>query len=301
MTRAAAPDPGGAGHAARRCAVWGVLNVTPDSFSDGGRFLAADAAVARGQELARLGADVVDVGGESSRPRGRTYGAGAAVVPVDEERARVLPVVEGLVKAGIPVSVDTVKAEVAAAALDAGAETINVVAAHPSDALLHVVAEHGGADLVLMHNRGLGEVDGDNVRYDDLPLDLRRELLVQVDRAVAAGIPRERIWLDPGIGFAKTPDQSLAALAAVSTLVATGHRVLVGASRKSFIAALEARRDGRQPGPDDRLGGSIAAATAAVLAGAQAIRVHDVAESRQAVRLAEALWSEGVRPGGSPR
>ena len=272
----------------RRCSVWGVLNVTPDSFSDGGRFLDVEAAVVHGLALAAAGADVVDVGGESTRPRGATYGDGYADVPADEERARVVPVIARLVAAGIVVSVDTVKAEVAEAALVAGARYVNDVSMGRSERLLEVCARHG-AELVLMHNRGRGEVREPFTVYADVVADVRAELLAAVDCACRFGIARERVWLDPGLGFAKSAAQSGALLAATNTFVETGLPVLIGASRKSFLAALTQHDGAVIAPPTERLGGSIAAAVLAALAGARAVRVHDVAPTRQALALVGAL------------
>lgn len=269
------------------CAVWGVLNVTPDSFSDGGRYLDLDAAVAHGLALAAAGADVIDVGGESTRPRGATYGEGYQDVSADEERARVVPVIERLVAAGLVISVDTVKAEVAEAAIAVGARYVNDVSMGRSERLLEVCAR-SSVELVLMHNRGRGEVREPFTVYGDVIVDVRAELLAAVDRACTFGVARERIWLDPGLGFAKTPAQSGALLAATSTFVATGLPVLVGASRKSFLAALTTAEGPVAP-PTERLGGSIAAAVVAALAGARAVRVHDVAPTRQALALVGAL------------
>lgn len=272
---------------ARRCAVWGVLNVTPDSFSDGGRFLDVDAAVTHGLALAAAGADVIDVGGESTRPRGATYGEGYQDVSAEEERARVVPVIERLVAAGLVVSVDTVKAEVAEAAIAVGARYVNDVSMGRRERLLEVCAR-GGVELVLMHNRGRGEVREPFTVYGDVIADVRDELLAAVERACGFGVARERLWLDPGLGFAKTAAQSGALLAATSALVASGLPVLVGASRKSFLAALTTV-DGPVAPPTERLGGSIAAAVIAALAGARAVRVHDVAPTRQALALIGAL------------
>jgi dihydropteroate synthase len=264
-----------------------VLNVTPDSFSDGGRFLDVDAAVTHGLALAAAGADVIDVGGESTRPRGATYGEGYQDVSAEEERARVVPVIERLVAAGLVVSVDTVKAEVAEAAIAVGARYVNDVSMGRSERLLEVCAR-GGVELVLMHNRGRGEVREPFTVYGDVIADVRDELLAAVERACGFGVARERLWLDPGLGFAKTAAQSGALLAATSALVASGLPVLVGASRKSFLAALTTV-DGPVAPPTERLGGSIAAAVIAALAGARAVRVHDVAPTRQALALIGAL------------
>ncbi|MEM9074152.1 MAG: dihydropteroate synthase [Myxococcota bacterium] len=269
-----------------RCSLWGVLNVTPDSFSDGGRFETVERALAHAEAMLAAGADVIDVGGESSRPAGRTYGDGALRVPVEEELRRVVPVVEGLVARGAVVSVDTVKAEVAAAALEAGAHIINDVSGG-SESLLEVVAAHD-AEVVLMHNRGRGEVAGPNIAYDNVVDEVLEELAYSTQRAISAGVARARIWIDPGIGFAKTAEQSATLLGATERFVATGQRVLVGASRKSFIAALAPCPSGEPPGPQQRLAGSLAAVTLAAVGGAHAIRVHDVAESLQALRVTEA-------------
>jgi dihydropteroate synthase len=266
------------------CEIWGVLNVTPDSFSDGGAFLAPHLALTQARRMVDEGADVIDVGGESSRPPGSTYGAGAVSVPADEEARRVVPVVRALAEQGIRVSVDTVKADVARAALKAGAVVVNDVSCGRSEALLEAVSE-GGAELVLMHTRGRGECSGENVLYADVVEEVREELLLALARAERCGVPRSRVWLDPGIGFAKTPVQSLALLARVDALVATGQRVLVGASRKSFIAQLAPDKSGAAPPPSRRAGGTAAAAAISALLGAHAIRVHDVAEMRQAALL----------------
>lgn len=277
---------------ARRTEIWGVLNITPDSFSDGGRFLAFDAAVAHGERMLAWGADVLDVGGESSRPPGQTYGAGAVTVSAEEERARVVPVIRALKAKGARISIDTVKAEVALAAVEAGASIINDVSSGRSAELLRVAAETG-AELVLMHNRGRGERSGANVAYVNVVADVREELLRAVERARAAGVRDEAIWLDPGLGFAKTAAQSGELLAATAAFVATGYRVLVGASRKSFLAELSPAPDGSLPDPDARLGATAASVTLAVLYGAHAVRVHDVREMRQAARFVERLRDAG--------
>ena len=279
--------------AAQSCAIWGVLNVTPDSFSDGGRYFSVESALARGVELLREGADVIDIGGESSRPSGVTYGAGASKISAAEELERVVPVVKALVRDfAASVSVDTVKAEVADAAIRAGARIINDVSGNSSEALLHVVAEHD-VELVLMHSRGNGEITAQNTSYSDIVKDVVGELDAQIKKAVAHGVSRARIWIDPGIGFAKTPAQSLELLRNTRAFVATGHRVLVGTSRKSFIGALIPNANGAKPEPTEREGGTAATVTLSVLDGAHAVRVHDVAMMRQAVRMAE-LLRDGV-------
>ncbi len=277
--------------------LWGVLNVTPDSFSDGGQFLSPADAVARAKAMLLEGADVLDVGGASSRPRGLTYGAGAEPVPAAEERARIEPVISVLARElGARVSVDTTQPDVARAALGAGASIVNDVSMGASEALLRAVADHG-AELVLMHTRGDGSHGAGHTQYADVALEVRAELARAVDRAIANGVAPERIWIDPGIGFAKTAEQSAALLARLPELVSLGHRVLVGASRKAFIAALAPRPDGTSPPTGDRLGGSLAVLTLAALGGASAVRVHDVAASYQALRVIAAVGARSVSGG----
>jgi dihydropteroate synthase len=270
-----------------RVEVWGVLNVTPDSFSDGGRFLA----------MLADGADVIDVGGASSRPRGATYGSGAAPVTAAEELARVVPVVRALAAQGARVSIDTKEPEVAEAALDAGARIVNDVSCAASEALLDVVAARG-AEYVLMHTRGGGEVEPPNTTYADVVGDVLAELQRAVERLERRGVTRDRLWIDAGLGFAKTAPQSLALLAATPAFVRTGLRVLSGPSRKGFIAEIARLPNGERPVPTARDAGTAAAVAAAVLGGAHAIRVHDVAAGRQAALLASALRTRG--DGGAP-
>lgn len=292
--------PANSGGRPAGCAIWGVLNVTPDSFSDGGRFDSFERAIAHGAAMVRAGAHVIDVGGESTRPRGKTYGAGFESVGVDEEVRRTVPVVEALVERfpGVEISIDTTKPEVAKRALLAGAHYVNDVGGGRDVRLLEVAAE-ADARLVLMHNRKRGEVDSKNTRYEDLVGDVLRELMGPVERARGLGIPQARIWLDPGIGFAKTAAQSAELLAATTRFVATGYPVLVGPSRKSFIAELAPNADGQRPDPEARLFGTASAVTAAVLGGAQAVRVHDVAEMHQAVGVALAI-REAMTRGAAP-
>jgi dihydropteroate synthase len=242
----------------------GVLNVTPDSFSDGGRYLDVDAAVARGRELVGEGADVVDVGGESTRP---------GAVPVDEanERARVVPVIEALAEEGVRISVDTRKASVAEAAVAAGASIINDVSAS-----LHEVAARTGAAWVAMHMQGTPETMQADPAYDDVVRDVRDYLVSRAEAAADAGV--REVWIDPGIGFGKTFEHNLTLLAALDELVGTGWPVLVGTSRKSFVGRLHAMAEhADQPAPvDDRLEGSLATAAWAAMRGAAGVRVHDV-------------------------
>lgn len=254
----------------------GILNATPDSFSDGGQFADAEAAIARGQELVTAGADILDVGGESTRPS-------ALTVASDEEIARVVPVIEGL-KGAAPVSIDTRKAAVAQAALAAGAGIINDVSGLTYDADMAGVAWAGGAGLVIMHSQGEPETMQRAPRYGDVLLDVYDALEGQVAVAQDAGIAREAIIVDPGIGFGKTMDHNLALLRGLSIFHGLGCPVLVGASRKRFIGTLSGVE-----APEARVEGSLAVALGAVAQGAQILRVHDVAETRRALALWQAV------------
>ena len=257
--------------------VMGVLNVTPDSFSDGGSFLEPDAAVARGREMWQQGADLVDVGGESTRP-------GAAEVPVADEMQRVVPVVAALTAAGVRVSIDTSKAEVAEAAAEAGAVVINDVTAL-ADPQMARVAATTGCGVVLMHMQGTPRTMQADPRYGDVVAEVRTALLARVAAAVAAGVEPQRICLDPGIGFGKDLGHNLALLGGgVAALAATGHPVLVGASRKSFLEKILG------PIPvGERDGPTVAAHTLAISAGAAAIRTHNVVEGLRSARVADAI------------
>ena len=251
----------------------GVLNVTPDSFSDGGRFDAPEAAIARGHQLVADGADWVDVGGESTRP-------GAEPVDLSTEQHRVLPVIEALADAGLAVSVDTRKPEVAHAAVAAGATLINDVSA----SLGEVAAELGVA-WVAMHAQGDPTTMQHDPRYDDVVAEVGDFLEARAEWALSAGVPE--VWIDPGIGFGKTAAHNLALLAHLDELVATGHPVVVGTSRKAFLGTLLGRSDGLDgPVPtDDRLEGSLATATWALACGVGMVRVHDVRAARHAVQV----------------
>ena len=262
--------------------VMGVVNATPDSFSDGGRFLSPDAAAAQAERLAEEGADLVDLGGESTRP-------GAAPVDAVEERRRVVPVVARLRARGfaLPISIDTSKPEVARAALEAGADLVNDVHGLADPALARVVAG-AGAPVVLMHTRGTPATMQDLAVYRDLLAEVAAELRQALARAVAAGVAEERIILDPGLGFAKTPGQSVELLARVGELRALGRPLLVGPSRKRFIGHLTGAP------VEDRLPGTLAAVTACVLAGVELVRVHDVAAARQAAQVAAALRQAAI-------
>ncbi len=255
--------------------VMGILNVTPDSFSDGGQFLERDQAVRRGRRMVAEGADIVDIGGESTRPA-------AEPVPAEVELSRVIPVVEAL--AGeVRVSVDTTKAEVAAAAVEAGATLINDVSAS-----LWPVAAHHGVGWVAMHRKGTAATMQVDPRYDDVVTEVSKLLLERASAATAAGV--EEVWIDPGIGFGKTIDHNLALLAALPELAGVGYPVLVGTSRKAFLGTLTRRSDG-PPAPAERLPASLATATWAMEHGARMVRVHDVGATVQAAQLVGATRS----------
>lgn len=284
--RLSAPRPPLCGLSLDRPRIMGVVNVTPDSFSDGGRFDDAAAAVAAGIAMAEAGADLIDVGGESTRP-------GSDPVPVERELARVVPVVAGLraARPAIAISIDTRKADVAAAALAAGAGLVNDVSALTHDAAMAGVVAASGAALCLMHAQGDPKTMQDAPRYDDVLLDVAEHLADRVAAAEAAGIPKERILVDPGIGFGKTIAHNLDLIRGLSLLHDLGCGVLFGASRKRFIGAIAGEAE-----PARRVPGSIAVALEALRQGAQVIRVHDVAETRQAVALWRALAGSAVEP-----
>jgi dihydropteroate synthase len=253
----------------------GVVNVTPDSFSDGGLFLDAEAAVAHGRELAEQGAEILDVGGESTRP-------GAVEVSADEERARVEPVVAGLAEAAT-VSIDTSKAAVAEASLDAGASIVNDVTALRRDPEIGALCAERGAGLILMHMQGDPRTMQQNPTYDDVVNDVKAFLAERMEVAIGAGVAEERIWLDPGIGFGKDLDHNLELLHRLGELRELGRPLVVGTSRKSFIGKI----DGSPV--DERLGGTIASSVLAAAEGADVLRLHDVAETAQAVTVASAI------------
>jgi dihydropteroate synthase len=257
----------------------GIVNVTPDSFSDGGLFLDPERAIAHGLELAAAGADILDVGGESTRP-------GAAPVPAEEELRRVGPVLEALAggaAAGVAVSIDTAKASVAAAALDAGAEIVNDVTALRSDPDLAALCAERRSTVILMHMLGTPRTMQEDPRYDDVVDDVRAFLAERIEAAVDAGIAEGQIWIDPGIGFGKTVAHNLEILRRLGELRDLGRPVVVGASRKSFIGRLTGRE------VTDRVGGTIAANVVALAHGADVLRVHDVAQMRDAAATAEVI------------
>ena len=269
-----------------RCVVMGVLNVTPDSFSDGGRYLDVGDAVAHGVALHRRGADLVDVGGESTRP-------GAERVEPAIEAARVAPVIRALTERGVPVSVDTMRAEVAAAALAAGAGVVNDVSGGLADPDMARVVADAGVPWVLMHWRGHSRTMDTLAEYRDVVADVRDELSARVDAALAAGVRADALVLDPGLGFAKRAEHDWALLHRLDELIALGFPVLVGASRKRFLGRLLADPDGRPRPPDGREDATAAISALAAANGAWGVRVHDVARSLDAVAVA-AAWTRGT-------
>jgi dihydropteroate synthase len=278
LERLTAPRPSLAGLDLSRPRVMAILNVTPDSFSDGGRFAAREAAVAQALRLAEGGADIIDVGGESTRP-------GADTVPAAEEIARVVPVISELApRIAAPISIDTRKAAVAEAAFAAGAAILNDVAALGFDPALGPLAARAGVPVCLMHAQGDPKTMQADPRYDDVLLDVYDFLEARIAAAEALGIPRARIMVDPGIGFGKTVEHNLALLRRISLFHALGCPVLLGASRKRFIGVI-----GRAPETGERLPGSLAVALSAVRQGVQIVRVHDSLETIQALRLDRAL------------
>ena len=271
-----------------RTLVMGIVNVTPDSFSDGGLCLDPDRAADHAQEMEAAGADLLDIGGESTRP-------GAAALSVDEELARIVPVLDRLAgRVRVPVSVDTYKAEVARIALDHGAASVNDVSGLLYDPALAAVAAERGAALVLMHNRGRSRDMYQEAAYGDVGVEVAGELGDRIDAAIEAGVARSGIIIDPGLGFAKRAEHTYAALAALGRLALLDRPLLVGPSRKSFLGG-----DG-DGGPDDREWGTAAAVTAAVLDGAHIVRVHGGREMVQVVRVADRIRAHGAVPESVP-
>jgi dihydropteroate synthase len=256
--------------------VMGVVNVTPDSFSDGGLFLDADDAVAHGERLVAEGADILDLGGESTRP-------GAAAVSEEEERRRVLPVVEHLAGAGARISIDTTKVGVARPAIAAGATIVNDVSAFRFEPELAGVVADAGADCCVMHMLGEPRTMQDDPRYDDVVSDVKAFLEERLRFAVGEGVSEQRVWLDPGIGFGKTTGHNLELLRRLDEIVAIGRPVVVGTSRKTFLGRLTGGRP-----ESERLPGTIATNVLALERGATVFRVHDVAQVRDALTVAAA-------------
>jgi dihydropteroate synthase len=261
----------------RRTVLMGIINVTPDSFYDGGRRRDSGRAIADGLGLIEAGADIIDIGGESTRP-------GARGVSPEEELERVLPVLRGVRRqAQVPISIDTYKAQVAREALNEGADIVNDISALRFDAEMVALAACEKVPVVLMHMQGTPRTMQAEPHYVDVLREVIDFLAERIQVAVQAGVERENIIVDPGIGFGKALDHNLTLLRGVSALAALGQPLLVGASRKAFIGRILGAE------PDERLEGSLAAAIAAVLGGAHILRVHDVKETRQAVRVADAI------------
>ena len=259
-----------------RPVLMGVLNITPDSFYDGGRFFTRDAALSQLDRLQSEGADIIDIGGESTRP-------GAEPVSADEELRRVLPAIEAAAELDVPISIDTTKSQVARTALDAGAEIVNDISGLRFDPELGALAAERGAGLVLMHIRGEPRTMQERVHYDDLMSELVAELDESVDRARVAGCDASQLVVDPGIGFGKTAEHNLVLIDQLERIVGMGYPVLVGPSRKSFMGkALHLRID-------QRLEATIAACVVSLLRGARIFRVHDVAAVRRALEVAQAI------------
>lgn len=273
------PTPG-------RCVVMGVLNVTPDSFSDGGRYLGLDQALEHAREMWARGADLIDVGGESTRP-------GASRVDAATELQRVLPVIKTLAAEGVALSVDTTRAAVAAAALEAGAHVVNDVSGGLADPDMARVAADAGVPWVLMHWRGHSKDMQALAEYEDVVADVRAELLSRVDAALAAGVAESAIVLDPGLGFAKNAEHDWALLRGLDSLLALGFPVLVGASRKRFLGRLLSEKDGTPRPPDGREDATAAISALAAAAGAWGVRVHEVGASLDAVAVAAAWRTDG--------
>ena len=270
------------GGAAGRCLVMGVVNVTPDSFSDGGRWLDPADAVRHGLDLLAQGADLLDVGGESTRP-------GAKRPPAGVELRRVLPVVARLAGAGARVSIDTMRAEVAAACLAEGAVMVNDVSGGLADPAMAAVVAGSGVPFAVMHWRGPSSDMDDLARYDDVVTDVRDELGARVDALLGQGLARDQLVLDPGLGFAKTAAHNWRLLAHLEVLTALGLPLLIGASRKRFLGSILAHADGSPRSLDGRDAATAATSALAAAAGAWCVRVHDVAPSADAVRVAAAV------------
>jgi dihydropteroate synthase len=254
----------------------GIVNVTPNSFSDGGLFLEPERAIEHALRLVDEGADLLDVGGESTRP-------GAGAVSAADELGRVAPVLEGLRDAGVPISIDTSKVAVAEAALAAGAQIVNDVTALRSEPGLAALCAERGCGLVLMHMQGTPRTMQQAPTYDDVVDDVKAFLAERIGFATAEGVAQERIWIDPGIGFGKTVQHNLELLWRLGELGELGRPIVIGTSRKSFLGKLTGREVGK------RLGGTIASNVLALLGGAAVFRVHDVAELRQALDVANAI------------
>jgi len=268
-----------------RTLIMGILNVTPDSFSDGGHFVTVDSALAHAEQMIAEGADIIDVGGESSRPGGEP-------ISVEDEIERVVPVINALAqRTDTPVSVDTTKSEVARAALDAGAAIVNDISALRFDFYIADVVARTGAGLVLMHSRGTPATMHRLPPVADIMHEVTHSLRASINMAERRGVKRESIVIDPGIGFGKSQEQNLELIAKLDQLIAAfpDYPLLIGTSRKSFIGRLLADESGNPAPAEDRLHGTLATLTAAVLKGAHIVRVHDVKATKDAIRVTESI------------
>lgn len=264
--------------------IMGIVNVTPDSFFDGGRYADVGAAVAQAKKLLFEGADILDIGGASSRP-------GAAVVAPEDEAGRIIPVIKALAKdsAGSVISVDTTHASVARAALDAGASLVNDISAGRGDARMKELVAESGCTIVLMHSRGTPQSMQRETRYSDVVSEVKEELLEAVGQFLKSGVARDRIIIDPGIGFAKTPAQNVAILHGLATFTSAGYPVMVGTSRKSFIGHLTGRET------SERLAGTLGSVAASFSRGARVFRVHDVAATGDLLKVLNEIEHCGVQ------
>ena len=269
----------------QRTLIMGILNFTPDSFSDGGQFFTLDNALGHAEQMISEGADIIDVGGESTRPGGEPVSAG-------EEITRVVPVIEALVnRFDVPISVDTTKSEVARAALDAGAAIVNDISALRFDFYVADAVARAGAGLVLMHSRGTPATMHRLPPVADIMQEVTHSLRASINMADRRGVKRESIVIDPGIGFGKSQEQNLELIAKLDQLIAAfpDYPLLIGTSRKSFIGRILADENGTPAPPDDRLYGSMATITASILHGAHIVRVHDVKAAAETIRVAESI------------
>jgi len=273
---------------AGRTHIMGVLNVTPDSFSDGGRYVMAQAAIDRALRMVEEGADFVDIGGESTRPASQAYGAGADVVSPEEELRRVIPVIERLARVvDVPISIDTYKSAVARAALEAGALIVNDISGFTFDPAMPEVIAKAGGSAIIMHIKGTPKTMQQNPTYEDLFGEISQMLTNGIVHGRRAGV--EQIMIDPGIGFGKGREHNLQLIAGLSKFVPLGCPILIGPSRKSFIGQV------LDLPVDQRLEGTLAACVAAILRGANVIRVHDVKEARRAAMVADAIKNSGFK------
>ena len=269
----------------QRTLIMGILNVTPDSFSDGGQFFTLDSAVARAEQMIAEGADIIDVGGESTRPGGEP-------VSIEEEIERVVPVIEALaVRTGTPLSVDTTKSEVARAALDAGAAIVNDISALRFDFYVADAVARAGAGLVLMHSRGTPATMHRLPPVADIMEEVTHSLRASINMAERRGVKRDSIVIDPGIGFGKSQEQNLELIAKLDQLIDAfpDYPLLIGTSRKSFIGRILSDENGTPAPAEDRLHGTMATITAAILHGAHIVRVHDVKAAVETIRVAESI------------